>query len=89
MYNQQNYWRDSAREVKFFMFDGKLSIMFVILLFNFEKIWLYFIFFILLGFFSYLNYIGFNLSNFTRLIGAKIVGEKAYGKPKWFRRSYF
>ena len=62
-----NLWRDSSREVKFFMFDSKLSIIFLIWMLN----------------------IGYNTMTFFRFIHTKLIKNKAYGKPRWFRRSYF
>lgn len=84
-----NYWRDSGREIKFWIFDWKLSITVLILIFNASRLWAYVLVFITLMFFQYLNKKGYNLSNFIRYINSKLIGKKAHGKPYWFRRKYF
>ena len=52
-----NLWRDSSREVKFFMFDSKLSIIFLIWMLNITNLKLGLVLLLLTIFFFYLNYI--------------------------------
>jgi len=84
-----NQWRDSSREVKFFIFDSKLSFIFLIWILNITNLKLGLLLLLLTMFFSYLNYIGYDLPTFFRLIHTKLIKNKAYGKPRWFKRSYF
>lgn len=86
---KKNLWRDSSREVKFFMFDSKLSIIFLIWMLNITNLKLGLVLLLLTIFFFYLNYIGYNTMTFFRFIHTKLIKNKAYGKPRWFRRSYF
>jgi len=87
--SKPNLWCDSGRSVKFFIFDGKLALLFVIWLFDFTNLKILILLSCAIAFLQYLNYIGYNIPTFCRLIHAKIIKNKAYGKPRWFRRSYF
>lgn len=87
--SKPNQWRDSSREVKFFIFDSKLSLIFLIWILNITNLKLGLLLLLLTMFFSYLNYVGYNLPTFFRFIHTKLIKNKAYGKPRWFRRSYF
>lgn len=89
MRNTQNYWRNTGNEPKFFMFDWRLSIFFLIIFLNPFKLWVYMLIFTVLPFFYYLNYKGYNIRNFLRAINVKIIGDKVNGKPFWFKRKYF
>lgn len=79
-------WRATGNEIKFWIFDWKLSLFLSVILLRMFEVWPYVLIGIALPFFAYLNKIGYNLSNFYRLMSSKIVGKKAHGKPFWFRR---
>lgn len=83
-----NYWRDTGREIKFFIFSWQLSITILILILNLSKLWAYGLVITLLLFFHYLNTKGYTIANFFRFINLKLIGKKAHGKPNWFKRKY-
>lgn len=82
---KQNAWRNVGLSPTFFVFDYRLSIFLLPICFRAFTWWPYVLFLVSALYFHYLNYRGMNVSNFLRWIGYKIVGKKAYGKPKWMR----
>lgn len=84
-----NFWRDTGNQIKFWIFDWRLSITLLILIFNLSELWAYMLVLTLLVFFQLLNRQGYTLINFIRFIHSKMIGRRAHGKPYWAKRKYF
>ncbi|OGO92801.1 MAG: phosphoesterase [Coxiella sp. RIFCSPHIGHO2_12_FULL_42_15] len=76
------HWRDSARTVKFFIWDGKTA--FPLLIFLLHMSW------ITLGiavgaitFFTILNYFGYRADVFARIVRNFISGSRKAAIPWW------
>lgn len=76
------HWRDSARPVKFFIWDGKTAFPLVIFLLHISWITLG----IALGaisFFTILNYFGYRIDVFFRMVRSMIAGSRKAAIPWW------
>ncbi len=76
------HWRDSARPVKFFIWDGKTA--FPLLLFLIHMSWL--TLGIVVGsitFFTILNYFGYSIDVFFRVFRNMISGPRKATIPWW------
>lgn len=76
------HWRDSARSVKFFIWDGKTAFPLVIFLMHISWITLA----VALGtitMFTVLNYFGYRADVFLRIIRNTIAGSRKSVIPWW------
>lgn len=76
------HWRDSARSVKFFIWDGKAAYPIVIFLVHMSLLTLG----IALGtmlFFTVLNYFGYTITVFFRVLRNWIAGSRKAAIPWW------
>ncbi len=78
----QAHWRDSAREVKFFMLDGTTA--FPMLLFLVYMRWTTFVVAVSATlFFSVIRYFGFTTPVFFRFLRSTIAGKRKMSIPWW------
>ena len=76
------HWRDSARSVRFFIWDGKTA--FPLLIFLIYMSWVTFgITIVTITFFTILNYFGYSINVFFRLLRARIAGPRKAAIPWW------
>lgn len=78
-------WRDTGRRVRFFGFDGRLTIFLVIFAVHISYFTLGLAIFAM-GVFYVLEYKGYSLSNALRKIGVLIVGKSRPAVHWWRRR---
>lgn len=78
------HWRDSARPVKFFVWDGRAVFPFVLMLF-YPTWWTFGISFFLMFFLSILNRYGFTPRVFFRWLRNLLGGSHKTARPWWFR----
>ena len=64
-----NLWCDSGRSVKFFIFDGKLSLVFLIWLFELANLKILMLLLFTVSFFQYLNYLGYDMAKTNKKQG--------------------
>ena len=79
-------WRETGRTPKFFLWDWRLVLSFVLIYIAPFNIKTYTIILTIFVFFFLLNRKGYNIPNFFRSIQRMMIGEKASGKPFWLRR---
>ena len=80
--NADAHWRDSARPVKFFMWDGRAAFPVVIFLMHIS-FWTLGITVTLIIFFSILNRYGFTPIVFARWFRSLIAGPRKMAIPWW------
>ena len=80
--NPDAHWRDSARPVKFFMWDGRAAFPVVIFLMHIA-VWTFFLTIALIIFFSILNHYGFTPIVFARWVRNAIAGNRKLSVPWW------
>ena len=80
--NMNAHWRDSARPVKFFIWDGR-AVFPVVLLVLHISLWTFGITIALIFFFSILNRYGFTPIVFGRWIRSLIAGPRKLALPWW------
>jgi len=80
--NANAHWRDSARPVKFFIWDGRAAFPVVILLVHISW-WTFFLTIGLIIFFSILNRFGFTPIVFFRWLRNLIAGPRKIAVPWW------
>ena len=80
--NPDAHWRDSARTVKFFVWDANSVFPFVIFIMH-VKWWTFFLAFGVMIFFTLLNRFGFSLSVFTRWLRSSLAGKRKMAIPWW------
>ena len=81
-FSKNAHWRDSARTVKFFIWDGKTSFPLIIFLMHMTWLTLW----ITLGavtFFTILNYYGLKADVFFRWLRGFISGPRKHAIPWW------
>lgn len=76
------HWRDSARSIKFFMWDGKAAFPLVLLFFHISW-WTLFIALFSMVFFTVLNRFGFTPLVFMRWVRGLIAGPRKKAIPTW------
>jgi intracellular multiplication protein IcmT len=76
------HWRDSARPVKFFIWDGRASFPVVIFLMH-MTLWTLFLTIFLIVFFTILNRFGFTPIVFFRWMRNLIAGRRKMAIPWW------
>ena len=76
------HWRDSARPVKFFMWDGR-AVFPVVLFLMHMALWSFITTVVLIAFFSILNRYGFTPIVFWRWFCNLIAGNRKTAVPWW------
>lgn len=82
--NVQAHWRDSARPVRFFIWDGRAVFPVVLLLIHIA-LWTVILTVVLIGFFSMLNRYGFTPIVFFRWTRSVIAGPRKMAVPWWMQ----
>jgi len=80
--NPSAHWRDSARPIKFFLWDGRAAFPVVIFLMHIA-LWTFILTVVLMVFFSILNRYGFTPIVFFRWLRALIAGNRKIAIPWW------
>ena len=80
--NADAHWRDSARPVKFFVWDGRAAFPVVIFLMH-MTLWTLGITLFLITFFSILNRYGFTPIIFFRWFRSFLAGPRKMAVPFW------
>lgn len=80
--NPGAHWRDSARPIRFFLWDGRAAFPVVIFLMHIA-LWTFILTIILMVFFSILNRYGFTPIVFFRWLRALIAGSRKIAIPWW------
>jgi len=80
--NVAAHWRDSARPVKFFIWDGRAAFP-VIIFFMHMSLWTFITAIVLIFFFSILNRFGFTPVVFFRWLRSMIAGPQKIAIPWW------
>lgn len=76
------HWRDSARPIRFFMWDGKLVFPVIIPILYPRSWWTWGIALFAILFFSILNRYGFSPMVFLRWFRTKVAGSRKYVEPE-------
>lgn len=76
------HWRDSARPVKFFIWDGKTAFPMLLFLLHIRW-WTFFTAIAAMLFFTFLNRYGFSIEVFLRWIRSRIAGRRKMVIPWW------
>ncbi|PHQ80764.1 MAG: phosphoesterase [Coxiella sp. (in: Bacteria)] len=77
------HWRDSARPIRFFIWDGKLAFPIILPLMYARSWWTWGIALFAIIFFSILNRYGFSPIVFLRWLRTKIAGKRKLVTPVW------
>ena len=80
--NADAHWRDSARPVKFFMWDGRAAFPVVIFILHISW-WTLGLTIVLIAFFSILNRYGFTPMVFFKWARSAIAGPRKMAIPWW------
>ena len=80
--NMNAHWRDSARPIKFFIWDGRAVFPVLILILHIA-LWTFILTVVLISFFTLLNRFGFTPSVFGRWIRSTIAGPRKSAVPWW------
>lgn len=76
------HWRDSARPVKFFMWDGRAAFPVVIFLMH-MVLWTFILVIVLIMFFSIISRYGFTPIVFFRWFRTTLAGPRKVSVPWW------
>jgi intracellular multiplication protein IcmT len=76
------HWRDSARNVRFFIMDFRATFPLLIFLFH-VRLWTFILAVITTLFFAALERYGFTLEVFMRWLRAYIAGPRKIAQPWW------
>lgn len=82
--NVQAHWRDSARSVRFFIWDGK-SVFPIIIFLMHMRIWTLVVALVTMMFFTILNRYGFSPIVFLRFLRSFIAGPRKTAVPWWMK----
>ncbi len=80
--NTNAHWRDSARQVKFFVWDAKAAFPFLLFLVH-MRWWTFGLAFFAMAFFTILNRFGFSIDVFGRWIRTTLAGRRKMSIPWW------
>ena len=80
--NPQAHWRDSARSVRFFIWDGKTAFPMVLFLVHIRW-WTFVVAVLATLFFTVLRYYGFTVDVFGRVIRNFLAGVRKSAIPWW------
>ncbi len=78
----QSHWRDSARSVRFFIWDGKTAFALLLCLLHI-RLWTFMIAIAALLFFSLLNRFGFTPEIFVRWLRTTLAGARKPAMMWW------
>ena len=78
----QAHWRDSARPIRFFIWDGKAAFP-MVLPFMYMRIWTWAVALVAMMFFTILNRYGFSPMVFFRWMRTKAAGRRKLSVPWW------
>lgn len=78
----QAHWRDTARRVKFFVWDGNAVFPMLIFLVH-MRLWTFILAIVAMVFFTILNRYGFSPRVFMRWIRCRIAGPRKFVTPWW------
>ena len=78
----QTHWRDSARSIRFFIWDGKAVFPFVLVA-MWPRIWTLCVAVVATIFFTILNRAGYTPKVFLRILRSKIAGRRINAVPWW------
>lgn len=81
-FNAGAHWRDSARSIKFFIWDGRAAFPVVLFLIHITW-WTFITTIVLICFFSILNHYGFTPIVFFRWLRNFIAGPRKIAVPWW------
>jgi intracellular multiplication protein IcmT len=82
--NVDAHWRDSARSIRFFIWDGQAAFPMVIFL-MYMRIWTLVVALVTMIFFSVLNRYGFSPMVFLRWLRSSIAGKRKVAIPWWMQ----
>ena len=80
--NTQAHWRDSARNVRFFILDGKAVFPLVFVL-MYPRLWTLILALVATVFFTILSRYGFSISVFGRWLRSLFSGRRKMAIPWW------
>lgn len=80
--NPDSHWRDSARPIKFFIWDGK-AVFPMVLFLLYIRWWTFFLALFAMLFFSILNRFGFTPIVFFRRLRGWLTGPRKMAVPWW------
>ena len=78
----QAHWRDSARSVRFFIWDGKTAFPMLLFLLHI-RLWTFIVAVLAMLFFTVLNRYGFSVIVFLRWFRSLIAGRRKTALPWW------
>lgn len=81
-FNADTHWRDSARSIKFFIWDGRAAFP-VVIFFLHMTLWTLGLTVFLITFFSILNRYGFTPIIFLRWFRSFLAGPRKMAVPFW------
>lgn len=76
------HWRDSARNVRFFIIDYRASFPLLFCLVHF-RLWTFVMAILFMVFFGLLERFGFTVSVFARWVRSYIAGPRKIAQPWW------
>ena len=82
--NPDAHWRDSARSIRFFIWDGKAAFPMVLFLMH-MRIWTFVVALATMMFFTVLNRYGFSPVVFFRWLRNLLAGRRKLAIPWWMR----
>lgn len=82
MASQNGYWRDSARNPRFFMVDALAALPLVLFLLHI-RVWTFYLALITVIFFGVLERFNFTVPVFLRWVRSTIAGRIKVAKPNW------
>lgn len=78
----ETHWRDSARPIRFFIWDGKAAFaLFFVLIW--PRLWTLLIAILVMIFFTFMNRYGYTPIVFFRAIRSFLAGRRVYSAPWW------
>lgn len=78
----QVHWRDSARRLKFFIWDGNASFPMLVFLVH-MRLWTFIFAIVTMVFFTILNRYGFSPKVFMRWLRSFLAGPRKESTPWW------
>lgn len=81
-------WRDSARSIRFVMFDGRLAIFLLLFIFHW-KYWTFFLSIFAMIAFWFLEYKGYTIPNAYRYLQVLISGKRKLAVHRWRQNDFW
>ncbi len=85
MHNPNAHWRDSARSVRFFIFDFRAVYPLLLALLHI-RIWTFTLAILATIFFTLLERYGFTIPVFLRWLRSTAAGPRKLAKPWWIKK---